>query len=410
MKKLFVVTLSLFLCGGFLSCGSKQAKDTKGKSSDKAFSNTGQATGYATIFDNDTALARDRAIDDAKLKLVRQILGETIEGRELVRDFQLVESLIMAKSVGLVKRDRIIKQWQEGNEYFVTIEGTVEATAVEDAIADILRSYGRPKFMVLIDEKFEGKKNSPGFTETELIIQRTMGESGFEFVDAAMTQRFMQSSRKSMTNAMGGKIGDQEQQLLLNDLGAEVLIVGTAETNDQSGAVQQYSANMKSKQAIVRLKAIDVYTGAIVATDSRNAAGMHIDAATASKVAIEAALRLIVGRTNPDTRKFESGPFLRTITENFVKAAQARQINLLISGLDYNGLTSFRENVSKRIRGVSSVVSRGQAGTASRVEVIFAGKTNDFADELLAKSKLMGFDIKVMESYPNRLVITAKKL
>jgi len=406
MKKLLVITLSLFLCGVFLSCGDKQVKDTAGKST---LSNTGQATGYATIFDNDTALARDRAVDDAKLKLVRQVLGETIEGKEIMKDFQLVESLIIAKSVGIVKRDKIIKQWQEGNEYFVTIEGTVEAAVVEDAIADILNSYGRPKFMVLIDEKFEGKVNTPGFTETELLIQRTMGESGFEFVDAAMTQKLMQSNRKSMTNAMGGKIGDQEQQLLLNDLGAEVLIVGTAETNDQSGAVQQYSANMKSKQAIVRLKAIDVYTGAIIATDSRNAPGMHIDSATASKVAIEAALKLVVGRTNPDTRKFESGPFLRTITEKFVKAAQARQISLLISGLDYNGLTSFRDNVSNRIRGVSSVTSKGQAGTASRVEVIFAGKTNDFADELLAKSKLMGFDIKVQESYPNRLVITAKK-
>ncbi|MDR3236969.1 MAG: DUF6175 family protein [Spirochaetia bacterium] len=408
MKRMLVIALGLFFCVSFFSCGDKQVKDTK-DTSGQASSNTGQATGYATIFDNDTALARDRAIDDAKLKLVRQILGETIQGKELMKDFELVESIIEAKSVGLVKRDKIIKQWQEGSEYFVTIEGTVEPTAVEDAIADILKTYGRPKFMVLIGETFEGKSNTPGFTETELIIQEIMGNSGFDFVDAAMTQKLMQNNRTSMTNAMNGKVGDQEQQLLLNDLGAEVLIIGTAETNDQSGAMQQYSANMKSKQAIIRLKAIDVYTGAIIATTSKNAPGAHIDSATASKKAIEGALKLILGSTDSDTRKFKMGPFLDAITGKFIKAAGARQITLLISGLDYNGLTDFRNNVSNRIRGVSSVTAKGQAGTASRVEIIFAGKTNDFADELIAKASNIGLEIKVTESYPNKLVITAKK-
>ena len=410
MKKLLVITLGLFLCVGFFSCGGKQTKDSGDKSSSKAPSNTGQATGWASIFDNDTALARDRARDDAKLQLVRQVLGETIQGQEIMKDFELVESLIVAKSVGIVKRDKVIKQGQEGGDYFVTIEGTVEAAAVEDAIADILNSYGRPKFMVLVDEKFEGQKNTPGFTVTELLLQEIMGQSGFEFVDAATTQKLMKSNRQSMANAMGGKIGAQEQQLLLNNLGAEVVIVGTAVTNDQSGAMQQYSANMKSKQAILGLKAIDVYTGGIIATTNKNAPGLHIDSATASRNAIEAALKLIVGRTDPDTRKFKSGPFLDAITGKFIKAAQARQIALLISGLDYSGLKSFRDNVSNRIRGVSSVISKGQSGTASQVEVVFAGKTNDFADELLAKSKLMGFDIKVQESYPNKLVLIVKKI
>jgi len=356
-------------------------------------------------------LARDRAVDDAKLKLVRQVLGETIQGKEIMKDFQLVESLITAKSYGIVKRDRIVKQWQDGGEYFVTIEGTVEPTAVEDAIEDILRSYGRPKFMVLIDETFEGKKNTPGFTETELLIQEVMGKSGFEFVDAAMTQRLMKSNSKAMANAMGGQIGDQEQQFLLNDLGADVLIVGTAATSDQSKAAQQIvNTNMMSKQANIGLKAIDVYTGAIIATATTNAPAMHIDSATASKMAIRNALNRVVGRTNPDTNKFESGSFLNAITEKFIKAAQARQITLLITGLNYDDLKSFRDNVSNRVRGVSSVTSKGQAGTASRVEIVFAGKTNDFADELLAKANPMGFNIKVVESYPNRLVITAKKI
>lgn len=407
-RKMLITCFCLFLIT-CLSCGNSQVKktDDKSSSSSSAQSNTGQATGYATIFDNDTALARDRAVDDAKLKLVRQVLGETISGRSLMKDFELVETIVVAKSVGLVKRDKIVKQWQEGSEYFVTIEGTVELAAVEDAISDILNTYGRPKFMVLIQETFEGQENLPGFTETELIIQEIMGNSGFEFVDAAMTQKLLENNRRSVTNAMNGKIGEQEQQLLLNDLGAEVIIIGTAQTNDQSGAMSQYSANLKSKQAIIRLKAIDVYTGAIIASTSKNAAGAHIDSATASKRAIEAALGSILGKTNVETNKFVSGPFMNAITDKFIKAASARQISLLISGLDYNGLTKFRNNVSQRVRGVSSVTSKGQSGQMARVEIVFAGKTHDFADELLAKASNMGFKIKVIESYPNKLVISA---
>jgi hypothetical protein len=58
---------------------------------------------------------------------------------------------------------------------------------------------------------------------------------------------------------------------------------------------------------------------------------------------------------------------------------------------------------------VKTVTSKGQAGKMAKVEVLFAGKTNDFADELLAKAPNFGFELKVTESYPNKLVLTAKK-
>ncbi|PKL39074.1 MAG: hypothetical protein CVV44_09415 [Spirochaetae bacterium HGW-Spirochaetae-1] len=411
MKKGLVIILSIFLVAGTVSCGGgKQTKGSKSSSSKQTLpANRGQATGYATIYDSDTALARDRATDDAKSKLVRQVLGETIEGRSIMKNFELVESIVEAKSIGLVKHDKIIKQWQAGSEYFVTLEGTVEPTAVADAIADILNTYGRPKFMVLIQETFEGKKQMPGFTETEMIIQEIMGNSGFEFVDAGMTQQLMKRDRQKMTRAMNGQVSDDVQDLLLNDVGAEVIIIGTAQTNDQSAALSAYGAtNMKSKSAIVRLKAIDVYTGRIIATISRNAPGVHIDNDTASKKAIEKVFQLILGKTDPDTGKFSIGPFMETITNSFVKAASERQINLLVSGLEYNDLTKFRNDLAQRIRGVKNVNPKGQAGKAAKLELYFAGKTNDFADELVAKAGNMGYNIQVKESYPNKLVLVVK--
>ena len=412
MKKGITLTLTLILLALLISCGGgKSVKDDKSSKAQKN-PNRGQETGYATIFDNDTALARDRATDDAKSKLVRTILGESISGQSIMQDFELVSSIVEAKSYGLVKNVKIIKQWQEGTEYFVTIEGTVEPAVVQDAIADALNRYGRPKFMVLIQETFNGKKNTPGFTETEMLIQEVMGNSGFQFVDAAMTQELMRKERAKMQKAVTGSISDDVQDLLLDDAGAEVLILGTAETREQGAkTLSAFGATeMKSRSAIIRIRAIDAYTGAVLASISRDAPGLHIEDETASKRAIEAALKQILGRTDPDTGKFEPGQFMQTIVKKFVQAANAREINVLIAGLNAAELRNFRDQVSNRVRGVSKITEKGRDGQAARLEVIFAGKTVDFEQELTAKASNMGFQIDVKSSRPNKLVMTAKKI
>ena len=415
MKKSFILALSCILLTVFVSCGGgKSVKDDEqpgAKSKKQTSQNRGQETGYATIFDNDTALARDRATDDAKAKLVVKIIGETISGTSVMEDFALVSNIVTAKSYGLVKDIQIIKKWQEGTEYYVTIEGTVETAAVEDAIADALERYGRPKFMVLVNEKFNGKDNLPGFTETEMLVQEIMGNSGFQFVDAAMTQELMKKEKSKMLKAVSGTVSEDVQDLLLDDAGAEVIIVGTAETKEQGAATlkKMGATEMKSRSAIIRIKAIDLYTGDILASTSKQAPGLHIEDETASKKAIEAALKQILGKIDEDG-KFVVGPFMDTIIKKFVKAANAREIKVFIAGLDANELRSFREQVSQRIRGVSQVSEKGRDGKAAKLEVIFAGKTADFEQELTAKASALGFEIDVKTSRPNKLIMTAKKI
>jgi len=410
MKKGLILILSfVFLTMSFSCGGGKSKKDTP--SGQQSASNRGQETGYATIFDNDTALARDRASDDAKSKLVVKILGETITGTSVMRDFELVSSIVEARSYGLVKNPKIIKQWQDGSEYFVTIEGTVEAAVVQDAIADALNRYGRPKFMVLIQETLTGKAKAPGFTETEMLIQEIMGNTGFQFVDAAMTQQLMKSERAKMQKAVSGSVSEDVQDLLLADAGAEVIIIGTTETKAQgSTTLQNFGASdMKSRSAIIRIKAIDVYSGNILASTSKQAAGLHIEDETASKKAIEAALRQILGK-NDDRGKFQPAEFMDTIIKKFVQAANAREIKVLIAGLDASELRTFKDQVSNRIRGVKQVIEKGRDGKAARLEIIFAGKTHEFEEELSAKARNMGFQINVTSSRPNKLIMTAKKI
>jgi len=412
MKKGLIITLSFILLTAFTSCGGgKNVKDDSKSSTKKQTSaNRGQETGYATIFDNDTALARDRATDDAKSKLVLKILGETISGTSLMENYELVSNIVEAKSYGLVKNIQIIKKWQEGTEYFVTIEGTVEASVIEDAVEDALNRYGRPKFMVLIKENFNGKENTPGFTETEMLIQEIMGNTGFQFVDAAMTQELMKKEKVKMQKAVSGSVSDDVQDLLLSDAGAEVIIVGTAETKAQGSETLKNlgATEMKSRSAIIRIKAIDVYTGDILASTSKQAPGLHIEDETASKKAIESALKQILGKQ--EEGKFQPAQFMDTIIKKFVKAANGREIKIIIAGLSAPELKDFKDQISNRVRGVKQVIEKGRDGKAARLEVIFAGKTNDFEDELSAKAANMGYEINVTSSRPNKLIMTAKAI
>lgn len=412
MKKGLLITLSLILLTAFVSCGGgKNVKDDKGSSSKKqGKANRAQETGYATIFDNDISLARDRALDDAKSKLVVKILGETISGTSVMENFELVSNIVQGKSYGLVKNIDVIKKWQEGTEYFVTIEGTVEPGVVEDAIEDALNRYGKPKFMVLIKENFNGKDNIPGFTETEMLIQEIMGNSGFQFVDAAMTQQLMKKEKTKMQKAVSGSVSEDVQDLLMADAGAEVIIVGTAETKAQGSQTLKNlgATEMKSRSAIIRIKAIDLYTGDILATTSKQAPGLHIEDETASKKAIEAALKQILGKSE-DGGKFQAGPFMETIVKKFVKSANAREIKIIVAGLDAAELRNFKDQIANRVRGVKQVIEKGRDGKAARLEVVFAGKTHDFEQELSSKASAMGFEINVTSSRPNKLLMTAKK-
>ena len=402
--KLLVLVIAISF--GLLNCGGGKSGGSQVKSTPEN-SMRGQETGYGTIYDNDTALARDRAIDDAMNKLVKKILGTSVSGRAIVEDFALIESIVEAQSSGMVRNWKIIKEGSEQGAWVVTIEGEVYPQAVNDTIEATLRNYGRPKFMVLVKESFEGKDNAPGSTVTELTMMDLMGNAGFEFVDAAVTQELMRKENAKMAKAMTGAIGEDIQNLLLSDIGAEVIITGTVRTSDQSQVMAAYSKNMKSKSAIVNIKAVDVYTGRVLASASENTPGVHIDNDTASKLAVQRCLQKVLGKTDETTGKFVSGPFMNQITKKFLESATRRMIMMNITGLNYDDLTKFRNQIEHRVRGISKVYTRGQAGKISKIEVEFAGKTTDLADELKAKAPNLGFQVEIKETYPNRIMLTA---
>ncbi len=396
-KKLSLAVIVLLFFS--LACGGGSQKK-KGSNTPVKPKNRGTAMGMATILDNDKALARDRAIEDAKRKLVKKILGDTISGTSVMKNFRLVSTIVTSKSSGLVKDDKILEERADGNAYIVKIEGTVEPAAIKEAIEKAINDYGRPKFMVLVKEKIGYKRNYPGNTITEVVMQEIMTNMGFEMVDAAMTKSLMRRQRYKMNRAMAGNISKDVQKLLLESAGAEVVIIGEVTT---SGGARIYG--MSSKQTSMKIKAVDVYTAKILGAKFLTSAYPHINAEIAARKAIERGLRSRKGLGS----KAKPGQFINQITTQFIKAATNRRIAINLSGLNYSEFRKLRNQMKYRVRGVRSITNIKQIGRAVKFDLYYAGKTMGFVDELKSKSPKFGFDVKVVESFPNRVTLRARK-
>jgi hypothetical protein len=90
--------------------------------------------------------------------------------------------------------------------------------------------------MVLLNETFENKKNTPGMTVSELSIMEIMGNSGFQFVDPATVLSLIQKDRADMQKAISGQVRGNEGYSLfcLMMSRAEVIIFGEVKTSDQA--------------------------------------------------------------------------------------------------------------------------------------------------------------------------------
>jgi hypothetical protein len=220
----------------------------------------------------------------------------------------------------------------------------------------------------------------------------------------------MKKDRTDMQKAMAGQVrgDDKVQSLILNDAGAEVIIFGDIQTSDQSEALKKF--NMKSKRAIVNLKAVDVYTGDILASVSADAPGADINADVASKKSIQQALgsNKVLGKAD-DSGQFQPGNFMNQITRKFIESATRRPIQLSVVGLDNQQMIKFRDFLSQRCRGVKKVEVKGQQGKETRLEVLFAGKAVDLTDEFANKANAAGFAINIIKSYPNKIQMTVQQ-
>ena len=196
------------------------------------------AKGLGAILAGDEVKAREDAISSALRNAVEQVVGMFVESEVLVENYQTMEDKIYTRTAGYVQKyDIISTSKQMDNAMEVTIKAVVKVSDLRNdlqAIGVLLSRKGKPRTMVLIDEKNLSAHYVHylvNMNTTETALMNELMNYGFPFVDA--TQSRANISKDMINAALQGDT--QAAANIAKRLGAEIIISGTAVSKEASG-------------------------------------------------------------------------------------------------------------------------------------------------------------------------------
>jgi hypothetical protein len=172
---------------------------------------------------------------------------------------------------------------------------------------------------------------------------------------------------------------------------AEIVIVGKALAKS-AGAIA--GTSMKSAQANISLRAIQVDDARVLSASSGNAAAVHIDEVTAGSESIKKASAKMADKLADD------------ILKNFQKRVGAStMVQLTVFGLTgMEDLRRFKTSVLGQVRGVEGVHDRAFSENAAKMDVEIKGSAQSFSQEV-SRKEFPGFSVKVLRSTWNTLEV-----
>ncbi|MBN8222035.1 MAG: hypothetical protein J0L53_14015 [Spirochaetes bacterium] len=373
------VVVAIF-CGALLACKSAPVKPED---------NGGwvTVTGIAAIQNGNLGLAKDEALKDAKRVAVQEVLGSVVSARSDVKNFQLVKQTVTSKSEGMIETFEILSAAAASDaEYQVKIKAKVSMALINQTIEEVVASQGKPRMMVILEEKFNGAADDHKVAQTE--IEAQFISAGFPFVDRSTVEKIVKKNRKKISDALGGN--NSAARELGVDAGAEIILVGSSRVKE-AGKIS--GSQLISVQADLNVRVIDINTGKILTADQQHGAYPHINAESGGVQAVKKAVT----------------PLREKLVADIVSLwdiNRGNTIALLVTGLDYEKLMVLRGEITEKVRGVKAVNPKGSAGKAAKLEIEFEGSSFDLADRLLTSG--LSVKLKIGDVKPNALDVSAK--
>lgn len=240
-----------------------------------------QATGFGPTVEAATRAANRAAVEQG----VGQILTSTTE----IQNFQAKKDVVLSHTEGMVKNSEVLNKVQgPDGAWEVTVKAVVSKVAInKDLMAlGILRmQLDNPRITVLVTEQVMGKPVVDGTAESQII--KAFRDRQFEVVEASMEIRTKRANEIALATG-----GDAKAAAALGaELGAEVVILGTASATESDMSENPYFKNtgMKSAGSNVTLKAVEVSTSNILASQGGAASMVHPNPVIAGSKALEKA-------------------------------------------------------------------------------------------------------------------------
>jgi hypothetical protein len=361
------------------------------------------AEGVGVIIGGDRAIARDQAINDALRKAVEQAVGTMVSSETMVQNFQTLNDRIYTQTQGYIQNYRILSENPGPDVYQVTIQAAVALGDLEkdlQALGFLLSQVGKPRIIILVAEQNIGRQSytywwgarqaeQADLNIAENTIMDRFREKGFDLIDpSAQTKSIKIPPALQMV-----ELGDRGAITLGKEADAEVVLVGKALAKS-AGAIA--GTSMKSAQANISLRAIQIDDGRVLSAGSEHAAAVHIDEMTAGAEAIKKASAKI------------SDKMIDDIIKNFQKRVGATtMVQLTIFGLSgVEDLRKFKSSVLGQVRGVEGIHERSFSENVVKMDVDIRGSAQSLSQEISRKN-FPEFVIKVLRSTWNTLEVQA---
>ncbi len=356
------------------------------------------ATGVAAIVGNNTATARQAAIDDALRKAIEQTVGTLISSNTMVGNYQVLKDTVYTKSQGYIRNYSILNEAQGPGIYQVSIRAAVSARNLKndlDAAGLLNAGAERPRVLFMIAEQNIGQKyykfwwwggsefrgETFNIPVSEVTLKEIFLKKGFSVVDISGT-----TGRIDIDNAY--RIADLSNEGAVSigkKLNAEIVIKGKALATEgpgtPGGSVGLYLADMAAE-------AIRVDTGELLASTSGHATARSISDIEGGAEAISKASSEVADKM---------------IEQILEKWSQGNNIILKIIGVtDYKDVADFKELLRTQINGIKAVYQRKFEGGEATLEIESRVPAHDIADEIAG---LPGTPYKVVYTSANTIEI-----
>ncbi len=169
-----------------------------------------------------------------------------------VENFQLMYDTIISRAQGIVTDYKVLEEKKiVGGTVRVRIKALVSKSVLHEswgAIQNVLNQIGRPKIMVYVVERIDGKTEDQSILETR--IEERLLKSGFDLVARTAIEEI---KRKEMEDAAANG-NTAKMQAIAKDYDAHIFIAGTANAN-QAGMEELYGAPVAFYNCGVQVKA-----------------------------------------------------------------------------------------------------------------------------------------------------------
>ncbi len=366
---------------------------------------TTKADGIADIVGENTAIARNAAINNALKKAVEYGV-ETIVSAEIIStNSQLLDDNIYSEIDDYISNYKILSEKATGNLYQVTIEANVETGKLKTDLTILNMVVSRnnmPKVLIMIAEKKIGQTSynywwgrdgeKSGIAISGRRLKKILIDKEFQVIDYSVMPKYSAIPDlfkvDNLTNSSIQAIG--------NFYDADIVIYGKALAGI-AGSEKDRSIN--TARADVSLIAVDTRSGEVIASAKNHEWAGQANAITAGEESLAGAIDGI------------GKDFLSQIAAALKKETNKKtKIKMVISNIkSFADFVKFKKILLNKIPGVEELHQLGFSEGSALLELEMNGSSQKLSDEL-TMTEYNGYTVDITGLTQNSIKLEMRSL